>query len=108
MKPAQEVARRSLLAPMLNQWKTIATRSIVLALSAKWWFEATLIYAQATATAEAENEKSYFLAYALVLFLVALGVAIVARSGRRAEKPKMIEKELEYRLEKMSGKSGDN
>jgi hypothetical protein len=44
----------------------------------------------------------------LVLFLVALGVAIVARSGRRAEKPKMIEKELEYRLEKMSGKSGGN
>ena len=93
---------------MLNQRNKIATRLFVLALSAKWWFEATRIYAQATATPETENEKSYFLAYALVLFIVALGVAIVARSGQRAEKPKMIEKELEYRLEKMSGKSGDN
>ena len=70
-------------------------------------FETTQIFAQAKTTDVAENGKSYFLAYLVVLFLIALGVVIVARSGRRAEKPKMIEKDLEYRLEKMSGRSRD-
>ena len=70
-------------------------------------FETTQIFAQAKTTEVVENEKSYFLAYLVVLFLIALGVVIVARSGRRAEKPKMIEKDLEYRLEKMSGRSRD-
>ena len=92
---------------MFSQWKTIILRSVIGMLSVKWWSEATLIYAQTEQTDVTNNEKSYFLAYVFVLFIIVLGVAIVARSGRRAEKPKMIEKELEYRLEKLSGKSSD-
>ena len=91
----------------LNQWNTSILRRTISMLSFAWWLEATQIFAQVTAADSGKEEKSYFLAYALVLFLIALGVAIVARSGRRAEKPKMIEKELEYRLEKMSGRSQD-
>ena len=92
---------------MFSQWKTIILKLVIGTLSVKWWSEATLIYAQTDQTDVTNNEKSYFLAYVFVLFIIVLGVAIVARSGRRAEKPKMIEKELEYRLEKLSSKSSD-
>ncbi len=90
---------------MLNKLKSFSFNLTVVILSANWWLEATRIYAQAKEVEASENQKSYFLAYAFVLFLMALGVAVIARSGRRAEKPKMIEKELEYRIEKMSGRS---
>lgn len=92
---------------MFSKGKIITLRSMVGMLSVNWWSEATFIYAQTDKTDVTKDEKGYFLAYVVVLFIIALGVAIVARSGRRAEKPKMIEKELEYRLEKLSGKSSD-
>ena len=92
---------------MFSKWKTIILRSVIGMLAVNWWSEATRIYAQTDKTDVTNNEKSYFLAYVFVLFISALGVAIVARSGRRAEKQKMIEKELEYRLENLSGKSSD-
>ena len=91
----------------LIQWKISILKRTISIFSCAWLLEATQIFAQATAADSGKEEKSYFLAYVLVLFLIALGVAIVARSGQRAEKPKMIEKELEYRLEKMSGRSQD-
>ena len=95
----------------LNRWKnkwrkkTFIKMSVIF--SVAYSFETTQIFAQAKTTDVSENEKSYFLAYLVVLFLIALGVVIVARSGRRAEKPKMVEKDLEYRLEKMSGRTKD-
>ena len=75
-----------------------------------WFSEAVLLYAQVQAedNTAAANQKSYFFAYAFVVFVIALGLAIVARSGNRAEKQKMIEQDLAYRLNKMSGKSSDH
>ena len=91
----------------LKDWKTNIFKAAPPLFTLTCCSDATQILAQARTETGTTSEKSYFLAYLLVLFLIAFGVAIVARSGRRAEKPKMIEKELEYRLEKMSGKSGD-
>ena len=95
----------------LNRWKNKLRKKAFIKMSVifsvAYSFETTQIFAQAKTTDVSENEKSYFLAYLVVLFLIALGVVIVARSGRRAEKPKMIEKDLEYRLEKMSGRTKD-
>lgn len=95
----------------LNRWKSKlskrAFRKATVIFSIAYSFQTTQLFAQAKTTDVSENEKSYFLAYLLVLFLIALGVVIVARSGRRAEKPKMVEKDLEYRLEKMSGRTRD-
>ena len=90
-----------------SKWKKKAFRKVSVIFSVAYSFETTQIFAQAKTTDASENEKSYFLAYLVVLFLIALGVVIVARSGRRAEKPKMVEKDLEYRLEKMSGRTKD-
>ena len=84
-----------------------AFRESTVIFSIAYSFQTTQLFAQAKTTDVSENEKSYFLAYLVVLFLIALGVVIVARSGRRAEKPKMVEKDLEYRLEKMSGRTRD-
>ncbi len=95
----------------LSRWKSKlskkACRKATVIFSIAYSFQTTQVFAQAKTTDVSENEKSYFLAYLLVLFLIALGVVIVARSGRRAEKPKMVEKDLEYRLEKMSGRTRD-
>ena len=95
----------------LNRWKNKLRKKAFIKMSVifsvAYSFETTQIFAQAKTTDVSENEKSYFLAYLVVLFLIALGVVIVARSGRRAEKPKMVEKDLEYRLEKMSGRTKD-
>ena len=95
----------------LNRWKNKLRKKAFIKMSVifsvAYSFETTQIFAQAKTTDVSENEKSYFLAYLVVLFLIALGVVIVARSGRRAEKPKMVEKDLEYRLEKMSGRKKD-
>ena len=95
----------------LNRWKNKLRKKAFIKMSVifsvAYSFETTQIFAQAKTTDIYENEKSYFLAYLVVLFLIALGVVIVARSGRRAEKPKMVEKDLEYRLEKMSGRKKD-
>lgn len=90
-----------------NKWRKKAFIKMSVIFSVAYSFETTQIFAQAKTTDVSENEKSYFLAYLVVLFLIALGVVIVARSGRRAEKPKMVEKDLEYRLEKMSGRTKD-
>ena len=80
-------------------------------LSINWLTQAALAYAQtessaASSTAET-SQKGYVLAYIFVVFVVALGVAVVARSGNRADKPKMVEKDLEHRLKQMSGRSDD-
>ena len=95
----------------LNRWKNKLRKKAFIKMSVifsvAYSLETTQIFAQAKTTDVSENEKSYFLAYLVVLFLIALGVVIVARSGRRAEKPKMVEKDLEYRLEKMSGRTKD-
>ena len=95
----------------LSRWKSKlskkASRKATVIFSIAYSFQTTQLFAQAKTTDVSENEKSYFLAYLVVLFLIALGVVIVARSGRRSEKPKMVEKDLEYRLEKMSGRTRD-
>ena len=91
----------------LIQLTSSAQRRLIPILAFAWSLTTTQIFAQTTTADTGEDKKSYFLAYGLVLFLIALGVAGGARSGHRAEKPKMVEKELEYRLEKMSGRSQD-
>ena len=46
---------------------------------------------------------SHFLGYLLTFLMIALGIAAVCRPGHRAEKPKMIKKQLEHKLEQMAG-----
>lgn len=84
-------------------------RWVIGVVSIGWLSQPVALYAlaQADDSAGATDEKSYVLTYIIVLFIIAIGVAVVARSGRRADKPKMIEKDLEYRLKKMSGRSND-
>jgi len=53
---------------------------------------------------EAPAEKTYALGYALTILAVALGLAAFCRPGRRAEKPKMVEKELEHKLQQLAAK----
>lgn len=47
-------------------------------------------------------EKSYFLGYVLTVLMIGLGVTAICRPGYRSAKPKMIEKELEHKLSRIS------
>ena len=50
-------------------------------------------------------EKNYVFGYILTIMMLALGLAAACRPGRRADKPKMVEKELEHKLKQMSAKA---
>ena len=50
-------------------------------------------------------DKSYLTAYALVVLVILFGLASTCRPGGRADKPKMVQQELEEKLKKMSGKT---
>ena len=73
------------------------------ALAAFWFGNAAAVFARPLEIEEPE-EKSYVLGYVLTVLAVALGLAAICRAGRRAEKPKMVEKELEYKLQQMAAK----
>ena len=66
-----------------------------------------VVFAENSAASEESSEQSYVLAYIVVLFVFAFAIGAVVRSGNRADRPKMVEKDLEYRLEKMSGRYKD-
>jgi ABC-type sugar transport system substrate-binding protein len=60
---------------------------------------------KAGAAAEEEAPKSYILAYVLVLLVTVLGVVAACRPSRRADRPKMVEKDLEEKIRQMGGKT---
>ena len=64
-----------------------------------------VVFAQNGASPEESSKQGYVLAYIVVFFVFAFAIGAVVRSGNRADRPKMVEKDLEYRLEKMSGRS---
>ena len=66
-----------------------------------------VVFAENSAASEESSEQSYVLPYIVVLFVFAFAIGAVVRSGNRADRPKMVEKDLEYRLEKMSGRPKD-
>ncbi len=55
------------------------------------------------ASSETPSGKGYFIGYLLTIMMIALGVAAICRPGRRAEKPKMVEQQLQHKLDQMSG-----
>ena len=64
-----------------------------------------VVFSQNGASPEESSKQGYVLAYIVVFFVFAFAIGAVVRSGNRADRPKMVEKDLEYRLEKMSGRS---
>jgi hypothetical protein len=48
--------------------------------------------------------KSYVLAYVLVFLIMTLGIVLVCRPTKRLDRPKMVEQDLEAKLDQMSGK----
>ena len=57
------------------------------------------------AAVEEDTPKSYILAYVLVLLVTVLGVVAACRPSRRADRPKMVEKDLEEKIRQMGGKT---
>ena len=65
---------------------------------------ANTLFAQEAEQAAGDGEKSYILAYVLVLLIVSLGIVLVCRPTQRADRPKMVQEDLEARIEQMSGR----
>ena len=79
----------------LRRWMMISV------LAAAFLSQASMVLAQDQSPETPSH--SHFLGYLLTFLMIAFGVATVCRPGHRAEKPKMIKKELEYKLEQMAG-----
>lgn len=76
--------------------------AILLIAFASWINQVSLVFSQ-EASVQTPPAKGYFIGYLLAIMMVALGVATVCRPGRRAEKPKMVEQQLQHKLDQMSG-----
>ena len=69
---------------------------------ATWINQVSMVFSQ-EASIETPPGKSHLIGYLLAIMMVALGVATVCHPGRRAEKPKMVEQQLQHKLDQMSG-----
>jgi len=84
-------------------WRTRLT--MLLALTTVFLSQASMVMAQDQSVETPSH--SHFFGYLLTFLMIALGVAAVCRSGHRAEKPKMVKKQLEHKLEQMAGAPKD-
>ena len=84
-------------------WHTRLT--MLLVVTAAFLGPASMVLAQDQSVETPSH--SHFFGYLLTFLMIALGVASVCRSGHRAEKPKMIKKQLEHKLEQMAGAPKD-
>ncbi len=80
-------------------WRTRLT--MLLVLTAVFLSQASMVLGQDQSPETPSH--SHFLGYLLTFLMIALGIAAVCRPGHRAEKPKMIKKQLEHKLEQMAG-----
>ena len=83
----------------MHIWRTRLT--MLLVLTAVFLSQASMVMGQDQSVEPPSH--SHFLGYLLTFLMIALGIAAVCRPGHRAEKPKMIKKQLEHKLEQMAG-----
>lgn len=84
-------------------WRTRLT--MLLVLTTVFLSQASMVMGQDQSVETPSH--SHFFGYLLTFLMIALGVAAVCRPGHRAEKPKMVKKQLEYKLEQMAGAPKD-
>jgi hypothetical protein len=82
---------------------------LLLVIASAWFIQTSIALAQYQISYRAEEvaEKSYILGYVLTVLMIGLGVTAICRPGHRSAKPKMIEKELEHKLDRISHTAKD-